>query len=102
MRRWARWRGEPWPALDWPRWWRRALTCWPTAATIAARGSSPGSELRAAPSDLLGALARRALAGVGLAALVAAGAYLLAYRRQMRRTVEQSGIAPSRRAFRTE
>ena len=39
-------------------------------------------------------LARRALAGVALAALVAAGTYALAYARQMRRTVEQSGIAP--------
>ena len=40
------------------------------------------------------ALARRALAGVALAALAAAGTYALAYARQMRRTVEQSGIAP--------
>jgi len=39
-------------------------------------------------------LARRALAGVALVALVAAGTYALAYARQMRRTVEQSGIAP--------
>jgi len=46
----------------------------------------------------LGTLARRALAGVALVALFAAGAYALAYARQMRRTVEQSGIAPSRRA----
>jgi len=43
---------------------------------------------------VLGALARRALAGVALVAIVAAGAYLLAYARQMRRTVEESGIAP--------
>ena len=41
-------------------------------------------------------LARRALAGVGLTALLAAAAYLLAYARQMRRTVEQSGITPRR------
>jgi hypothetical protein len=45
------------------------------------------------------ALARRALAGVGVTATVAAGTYALAYARQMRRTVEQSGIAPSRRAI---
>lgn len=43
------------------------------------------------------ALARRALAGVASAALIAMGAYMLAYARQMRRTVEQSGIVPSRR-----
>ncbi|MGC9951817.1 MAG: hypothetical protein ABSF64_36185 [Bryobacteraceae bacterium] len=42
----------------------------------------------------LGALARQALAGVGLAALVAAGTYALAYARQMRRAVEQPGISP--------
>jgi hypothetical protein len=39
-------------------------------------------------------LAQRALAGVALAGLVAAGTYALAYARQMRRTVEQSGITP--------
>jgi hypothetical protein len=42
------------------------------------------------------ALAWRALAGVALAALVAAATYALAYARQMRRTVEQAGVAPSR------
>ena len=47
----------------------------------------------------LSTLARRAMAGVGSVALVAAAAYWLAYARQMRRTVEQSGIAPSRRAL---
>jgi hypothetical protein len=55
--------------------------------------------LTGATNVALGALARRAMAGVGLAALVAAAAYWLAYARQMRRTVEQSGIAPSRRAL---
>lgn len=40
------------------------------------------------------ALARRALAGVALVALVAGGTYALAYARQMRRAVEQSGISP--------
>lgn len=45
----------------------------------------------------LAGLARKALAGVALAALVAAAAYSLAFARQMRRTVEQSGISPSRR-----
>lgn len=44
----------------------------------------------------LATLARRALAGVALVALVAAGTYALAYARQMRRTVEQAGIAPGR------
>ena len=47
----------------------------------------------------LGVLARRALAGVAAVALVAAGTYALAYARQMRRTVEHSGVAPSRRNF---
>jgi len=47
----------------------------------------------------LGALARRALAGVAWVTLAAATAYMLAYARQMRRTVEQSGIAPARRAI---
>jgi hypothetical protein len=47
----------------------------------------------------LATLARRAMAGVGLVALVAAAAYWLAYARQMRRTVEQSGITPPRRAL---
>ncbi|MGA2737872.1 MAG: hypothetical protein ABSG65_10530, partial [Bryobacteraceae bacterium] len=42
----------------------------------------------------LAALARRALAGTIFVALVAAATYALAYARQMRRTVEQSGIAP--------
>ena len=42
----------------------------------------------------LDALAWRALAGVAVAAMVAAATYALAYARQMRRTVEQSGIAP--------
>jgi hypothetical protein len=50
--------------------------------------------LTGSPNAALATLARRALAGVGSAALVAAGAYALAYARQMRRTVEQSGIAP--------
>jgi len=45
------------------------------------------------------ALARRAMGAIGLAALVAAATYTLAYARQMRRAVEQSGISPSRRAF---
>jgi hypothetical protein len=45
------------------------------------------------------ALERRALAGVACVALVAAGNYALAYARQMRRAVEQSGISPSRRAI---
>ena len=45
----------------------------------------------------LHALARRSLAGLGLVALVAAAAYALAYARQMRRAVEQSGIVPARR-----
>jgi len=45
----------------------------------------------------LAALARRALAGVTLVTVVAAAAYALAYARQMRRTVEQSEIAPARR-----
>jgi len=55
--------------------------------------------LTGSTNSALGTLARRALAGVLLVALVAAAAYLVAYRRQMRRAVEQSGIAPSRRAF---
>ena len=42
----------------------------------------------------LGTLARRALAGVALVGAAAAAGYLLAYARQMRRTVEQSGISP--------
>jgi hypothetical protein len=42
----------------------------------------------------IGALAYRAVAGFALVAIVAAAAYTLAYARQMRRTVEQSGIAP--------
>ena len=55
--------------------------------------------LTGSTNPALVALARRALSGVGLAALVAAATYLLAFRRQMRRTVEQSGIAPPGRAF---
>jgi hypothetical protein len=47
----------------------------------------------------MGALARRALDGFALVALLSAATYLLAFRRQMRRTVEQAGIAPSRRSF---
>ncbi len=43
---------------------------------------------------VFGWLARRALAGFGCTVLVAALAYSLAYVRQMRRAVEQSGIAP--------
>jgi hypothetical protein len=50
--------------------------------------------LTGSTNPMLLALARRALAGVACAALVAAAAYTLAYARQMRRTVEQSGIAP--------
>jgi len=46
----------------------------------------------------LDALARRALAGEPAVALIAMAAYALAYARQLRRTVEQSGIAPARRA----
>ena len=42
------------------------------------------------------ALSHRALVGTGLTALIALGTYAMAYARQMRRTVEQSGIAPSR------
>ena len=57
-----------------------------------------GSDHFGRDAALIG-LARRALAGVGLAALVAAGTYALAYARQMRRAVEQSGIAPSRHAW---
>jgi hypothetical protein len=45
------------------------------------------------------ALARRAVGGVGLSALVAATTYTLACARQMRRAVEQSGISPSRRVL---
>jgi hypothetical protein len=48
---------------------------------------------------VFGWLARRALAGFGCTVLVAALAYSRAYARQMRRAVEQSGIAPARRAF---
>ncbi len=40
------------------------------------------------------ALARRAASGLAIVALVSAVAYAAAYARQMRRTVEQSGIAP--------
>ncbi len=47
------------------------------------------------------ALARRALAGVGIVTLVAAGTYALAYARQMRRTVEQAGIAPGAARWRS-
>lgn len=43
------------------------------------------------------ALARRAVAGVASTALIAFGVYGLSYARQMRRTVEQSGITPSQR-----
>lgn len=46
----------------------------------------------------LHALAHRAMAGVGGITLVAAATYALAYTRQIRRTVEQSGIAPARRS----
>ena len=42
-------------------------------------------------------LAIRGLAGLAAVALLAAVSYALAYARQMRRTVEQSGIVPSRR-----
>jgi hypothetical protein len=51
--------------------------------------------LTGSTNPALVALARRPLTGVALAALVAAVTYGLAYGRQMRRTVEQSGIAPS-------
>ncbi len=51
-----------------------------------------------AANPALHALARRALSGVALTALIALGTYVLAYARQMRRTVEQAGIAPARRA----
>jgi hypothetical protein len=44
-------------------------------------------------------LARRALAGLAVVTLVAGVSYALAYARQMRRTVEQSGIAVPRRNF---
>ncbi len=50
--------------------------------------------LTGSSNSALGALARRALAGLAMAALVAAGTYALAFARQMRRTVEQSGIVP--------
>jgi hypothetical protein len=46
-----------------------------------------------------GDLARRALAGVGGTAIVAVASYALAYQRQMRRAVEQSGIVPARRGL---
>ena len=52
-----------------------------------------------AADPALVALARRAQAGLAITALIALGTYTLAYARQMRRTVEQSGIAPSRRAI---
>ncbi len=44
-------------------------------------------------------LAQRAMAGTGAVALVAALTYTLAFTRQMRRTVEQAGITPSRRSL---
>jgi hypothetical protein len=44
-------------------------------------------------------LARRALIGILSAGLAATLFYALAYARQMRRTAEQAGIAPSRRPF---
>jgi hypothetical protein len=43
---------------------------------------------------VIGTLARRALAGEAVVAMVSAGTYALAFARQMRRTVEQSGIVP--------
>jgi len=55
--------------------------------------------LTGSASAALAALARRALAGAATVTLVAAGTYILAYARQLRRTVEQSGIAPSRRGI---
>ena len=55
--------------------------------------------LTGSTNAVIGTLARRALAGEAVAAMVAAGTYALSFARQMRRTVEQSGIAPSRRAI---
>lgn len=46
---------------------------------------------------LAGALARRAFWGAGSVTLAAALFYALAYARQMRRTIEQSGILPASR-----
>jgi hypothetical protein len=51
--------------------------------------------LTGSENAMAGALARRAWAGLGIAGLAAAGTYALAYARQMRRAVEQSGIAPA-------
>jgi hypothetical protein len=48
---------------------------------------------------LAGALARRALWGVASVTLAAALFYALAYARQMRRTIEQSGIVPASRGI---
>lgn len=50
-------------------------------------------------NPVLAALARRALEGTATVTIVAAATYALAYSRQMRRTVEQAGIAPSRHNF---
>ncbi|HUE05776.1 MAG TPA: hypothetical protein VMR62_39910 [Bryobacteraceae bacterium] len=50
--------------------------------------------LTGSTSAVMHALARRALIACGSAVLVAGVSYALAYARQMRRTVEQSGIAP--------
>jgi hypothetical protein len=54
--------------------------------------------LTGAADPALSALARRALGGTASTAIIALGAYALAYARQMRRTVEQAGIVPRRRA----
>lgn len=51
--------------------------------------------LTGSTSAALGALAWRAFAAIVLVALIAASTYLLAYARQMRRAVEQFGIAPA-------
>ena len=53
--------------------------------------------LTGSPNPALHVLALRAVTGFGAAAIIALLAYALAYARQMRRTVEQSGIVPRRR-----
>lgn len=45
-------------------------------------------------NPVLNVLARRAASGLAIVALVSAAAYAAAYAQQLRRTVEQSGIAP--------
>ncbi|HXM43281.1 MAG TPA: hypothetical protein VN924_18740 [Bryobacteraceae bacterium] len=54
--------------------------------------------LTGSANTALTALALRALAVLASVAVVAAGSYALVYARQMRRTVEQYGVAPARRA----